>query len=151
MSRTTHGMAKRSRVYCIWMGLRNRCNNPKNRSHHKYGGRGIKVCERWDDFAAFLADMGEPPTGRHQIERKDNGGNYEPGNCRWATPKEQSSNRRSSRIIEYQGRKQTLQAWCDELGLKHTTVCMRLNKYGWNIEEALGTKPRGWSPGKPRT
>lgn len=150
MSRTTHGMAKRSRVYCIWMGLRNRCNNPKNRSYPRYGGRGVKVCERWDDFAAFLADMGEPPTDRHQIERKDNGGNYEPGNCRWATPKEQASNRRSSRIIEHQGRKQTLQAWCDELGLKHTTVSMRLNRYGWSIEDAFTTKPRGWSPGRPK-
>ena len=142
---------KPSIAYRRWSDMLTRCRNEKSKSYPRYGGRGIKVCERWLLFDRFHEDMGDPPTPRHQLERKDNAGHYEPGNCRWATPKEQANNRRSSRVLEYQGRKQTLQAWCDELGLNHPTVSMRLNKYGWSIDKALGTPSRGWSPGKPKT
>jgi hypothetical protein len=148
-----HGHAqvgKRTRAYSIWSSMRNRCANPKNRSWNRYGGRGIKVCQRWQTFANFLEDMGEPPSPKHQLERIDNAGNYEPGNCRWATPKEQANNRRSSNLLTYQGKTQTLAAWCEELGLKHSTVVMRLTRYHWSVTKALSTPAREWSPGKPK-
>lgn len=75
----------------IWNSLRNRCNNPNNKDYSKYGGRGIKVCKRWEKFENFLEDMGEKPANL-SIDRIDNDGNYEPGNCRWATASEQMSN-----------------------------------------------------------
>ncbi len=89
---TKHGM-KRTLAYKSWEGLRARCNCPTNRKYARYGGRGITVCERWDDFANFFADMGERPSRHHSIERMNNDGNYEPGNCKWALPPEQSRNK----------------------------------------------------------
>jgi len=81
--------------------MRRRCNYPQDRGYKNYGGRGIKVCERWDtSFAAFLEDMGKAPSPKHSIDRVNNNGNYEPGNCRWATMKEQMQNRRGVQSIE---------------------------------------------------
>jgi hypothetical protein len=98
-TRLTHGHTlgrKRSRVFSIWVGMRRRCNNPNYSRYADYGGRGIRVCDRWNEsFEAFLEDMGEPPTPTHSIDRyPDNDGNYEPGNCRWATSAEQHSNKK---------------------------------------------------------
>ena len=84
-----------SGAYRSWAGLKQRCLNPKNPSYVNYGGRGIKVCERWFSFENFLEDMGERPEGL-SIDRINNDGNYEPGNCRWATQKEQMNNRRAA-------------------------------------------------------
>jgi hypothetical protein len=94
-----HGYYK-SPTYFAWEGMIQRCTNPNWRQWHNYGGRGITVCERWRTFVNFLADMGERPEGRHgkiaeySLDRIDNNGNYEPGNCRWATVAEQHSNKR---------------------------------------------------------
>lgn len=82
-----------TRTYRSWVSMRERCTNPRTTSFHRYGGRGITVCERWMDFRNFLADMGERPPGKTIDRWPNNDGNYEPGNCRWATPKEQMSNR----------------------------------------------------------
>lgn len=91
----THGFARKIPEYAVWAKMKDRCGNPSAKDYHRYGGRGIAVCQRWrDDFALFLADMGRRPSDQHSIDRIDNSGNYEPGNCKWSTVAEQNSNRR---------------------------------------------------------
>lgn len=122
-----------------WQTMRQRCHNPNDPYYFRYGGRGIQVCERWrHSFAAFLADMGPRPVGT-SIERENNDGNYEPGNCRWATAIEQGNNKRSNRRIEFNGRTQTLTQWSREIGIKKGCLAARLNS-GMSVEEAF-TKP----------
>jgi hypothetical protein len=91
-----HTIGGMSRTYRIWCAMLARCNNPQNQGYHYYGARNISVCERWKAFVNFLADMGEAPPGM-SLDRIDNSGNYEPGNVRWATPLQQTHNRRNSK------------------------------------------------------
>jgi hypothetical protein len=107
----------RSRTYGVWAGMKQRCSNPKAIGYANYGGRGIKVCERWESFENFLADMGEAPGGprgnadHRSIDRIDVEGNYEPGNCRWATQTEQIANRRKLPIDEERWKRTALATW----------------------------------------
>lgn len=99
-SNITHGMSYpvgRNPTYRSWKGMRERCRNKNNASYAYYGGRGIRVCQRWDDFGAFLHDMGPTPQGM-SLERIDNNKGYEPGNCRWASLTEQARNKRTTKL-----------------------------------------------------
>lgn len=130
---------KRSSEYTSWVKMKERCRDPRNNRHANYGAKGIVVCERWLVFANFLADMGPKPSPRYSIDRFPNkDGNYQPGNCRWATPKQQSNNTRRNRPIDFKGRVLNLGEWSKILGIKRTTIAMRLNR-GWTVEAALTT------------
>lgn len=95
-------------LFNTWGSMRQRCLNPKHKDFHRYGGRGIKVCERWAHIANFVQDVGEKPSPKHTLDRIDNDGDYEPGNVRWATPAEQSRNRSTTLIIVVDGERKPL-------------------------------------------
>lgn len=118
-----------SGTYTSWAALRQRCLNPNHPKFPQYGGRGIKVCDRWDDFVVFLADMGERPVGT-SIDRIDPNGHYEPGNCRWSTPREQQNNLRVTRFVTYGGNKTTLAELARTIGLAQNTLRYRIDS-GW--------------------
>lgn len=128
--KTTHGHTKNGKIprsYGIWFDIKRRCLDPDNHAYKDYGGRGITICDRWLKFDKFLEDVGEPPSGL-TLDRKDNNGNYEPGNVRWSTRKEQANNRRSNRIIEHQGKRQNVATWCEELGLQRQKIYARIKQ-----------------------
>lgn len=117
---TTHGQSIGSvtKEYRSWCGMIGRCYNEANQKWNRYGGRGIIVCERWRlSFENFYADMGPVPSSRHSIDRIDNDGNYEPGNCHWATPRVQAVNRRSTINILYNGEKMCAMDVCKKIGI----------------------------------
>jgi hypothetical protein len=138
----THGMTG-SPEYRSWCHIIGRCYNETDMGYPSYGGRGITVCERWrTSFANFFADMGPKPDGcRISIERRENDGHYEPGNCYWATPKQQNRNRRNTRLLTFDGRTQCIAAWAEEIGMTWDTLRARL-ALGWSAERAL-TEPVG--------
>ncbi len=127
---------KGTRVYKIWEAMKRRCQNINSTAYKDYGGRGIYVCERWQDFQGFYRDMGEPPTQKHTLERIDNNGSYTPENCRWATAQEQSLNKRNNILITMDGRTMSLSQWARYLGIKRQTLRARLNR-GWSHEKTL--------------
>jgi hypothetical protein len=116
--------------------MRTRCQNPRAHEYRNYGGRGISVCERWQKFEDFFVDMGDPPDG-FWLERIDNEGNYEPGNCKWDTPRNQLSNRRNNHNLVAFGRTQTITKWAEEFGIPMTTLRNRIYRAGMPIEAAL--------------
>lgn len=145
--KTRHGYSKRSTnrtpTYRSWAMMVNRCRNQNCPAYENYGGRGIKVCDRWLDFANFLSDVGERPSMKHSIDRfPDNNGNYEPGNCRWATSSQQARNTRANHIVEWDGKKQILSDWAKELGISVTLLSARLGRLGWSIEKTMTTPVR---------
>jgi len=138
MGRLKHGLAD-TPAYEAWRSMRNRCYKKRTSHFERYGGRGIKVCDEWQkDFSAFYAYVGPRPSPKHSIHRKDNNGNYEPGNVEWATQQTQCNHRSNSRILEHNGRKQTMTQWSRELGIGVTTIFLRI-KSGWAVDRALET------------
>ena len=125
--------------YRAWTGMRYRCRTQTSEEWSCYGGRGIIVCERWDRFENFFSDMGGRPSPKHSIERINNDGNYEPGNCKWATCVEQNRNNRNNRIIRFKNQTMTLGEWANILGIGATTLSNRLSL--WNKERALTEAP----------
>lgn len=126
-------------TYRSWASMKKRCRCKSVRGYHNYGGRGIKVCDRWlQSFENFLADMGERPPGT-SLNRIDSNGHYEPVNCEWATTIQQGRNRRTCVMLEFRGKRQCINAWSEETGIGSVTLQHRVRS-GWPIERAL-TEP----------
>lgn len=125
-------------LHKIWSHLRQRCQNPNDAAYASYGGRGITVCERWQKFENFYADMGDRPKGK-TLDRIDNSKGYSPENCRWATAKEQGRNKRNNVKFSYAGKELTLAEWGEITGVAYKTLHRRIRVYGWSIEKALTT------------
>lgn len=138
----THRMTKTA-TYTTWRGMVERCTNPKNNHWHIYGARGISVCARWRSFENFLADMGPRPDGM-TLDRIDNSRGYEPGNCRWATPAQQSRNTERNVWIDWDGRRKTLKDWAADLGIAHRALTYRLRR--WPLHKAMTTPKQGARP-----
>ena len=140
----THGMTGTT-TYHVWSGMQERCRNPKNKKWHNYGGRGVRVCDRWQSFENFLADMGEAPEGKSIDRHPDQNGNYEPGNCRWATGKEQCRNKRNNIVIQINGESMTVVEWSETTGaVSAQLIYARLHR-GWPPEEAVYVPARKMS------
>lgn len=140
---STHGMAGavkgKAPEYKAWISLRERCNNPNFIGFKNYGGRGIRVCGRWNDFTAFLSDMGPKPGPEYSVEREDVNGNYEPSNCSWATRREQSRNTTRNHFISAFGITKVLSDWAAQTGLSRAAIRKRIER-GIPPEQALQRK-----------
>lgn len=134
---TTHGL-EQNQFYGRWSMMLDRCYNPKNKSFKNYGGRGIRVCDRWFDVRAYVADLPEGYFEGAELDRIDNDRNYEPGNVHWVTSLANNGNRRSSKNITFNGKTQNLVRWSEEVGVAYRTLRFRI-KNGWSIEAALTT------------
>lgn len=133
--RFSHGMS-RTKIYALWVAMHNRCGNPKCETYDLYGGRGIKVCGRWDAFENFYADMGDRPAGT-SLDRIDVNGNYEPGNCRWATRNQQSRNMRTNVWVTLDGERICFSDACKRLGVKRNIAGMRAKYHGLAPQQAI--------------
>lgn len=129
-----HGMYG-TPTYNSWAAMRQRCEYPGAIEYKRYGARGIRVCERWKTFANFLEDMGVRPAGA-TLDRIDSNGNYEPGNCRWASKKVQANNCSANTVVEYDGKKLTIAQWADRSGLPASVISKRLRR-GWSAKDSL--------------
>jgi hypothetical protein len=138
---TKHGKSSTS-AHRVWCNMKGRCSNPRLAYYKDYGGRGIKVCDRWQSFENFYADMGDPPPGL-SIDRINNNGNYEPGNCRWTTIGQQLQNTRRTRLITFNGETRCVREWARVIGIGPSVLQRRIQK--WSVAEALTTPliPRG--------
>ena len=134
--RVTKHMLSRSTEFKIWVGMNQRCYNPTATNYKNYGGRGIRVCNRWRVFLLFLADMGKRPSAKHSIERRDNARGYSPDNCYWATRAEQDNNKRTNRWLRYDGKRLTLTQWAHIRGIHTCTLYDRLRR-GWTVKRTL--------------
>lgn len=136
----THGMHL-SPEYYAWASMHSRCTNPNNPLWYAYGGRGVRVCPEWKDFAVFFKDMGSRPSKGHSLDRIDNGLLYSKATCRWATWLEQGNNTSRNRWITHDGQTRTLAEWARVVGINYQTLFHRVN-VGWPIDKAL-TRPVG--------
>lgn len=137
--------------YTSWKEMKRRCYNKRNREYRNYGGRGITICDRWrTSFVNFLADMGPKPFPEATIDRyPNNDGNYEPGNCRWATRLEQGHNTRKVHLLTYNGETMPLRAWARKLGITHRTLSVRIER-GWPPEKVFSPEHYFTPPPKKR-
>lgn len=143
-NRVTHGETIRclsgkfnSPEYLAWSSMKERCENPTHAAYHNYGGRGIAVSQEWGrDFLVFLKSLGRRPSKAHSLERINNDLGYFEGNVKWGTKDEQSNNRRTNRVIEFEGEHKTIAQWAAQVGLSRAVIHYRL-KRGWSIKDAL--------------
>lgn len=131
-----HGLSRHP-LYLLWNGMKQRCANPKSANYKNYGAKGVRVCARWvESFPAFLADMGERPAGK-SLDRYPNAkGNYEPGNCRWASRQQQNENTSRNRYLEVGGERLTISQWARKLGVSRLRLTARLNR-GWSDSDTV--------------
>ena len=142
VARASRVTVERLAEYRAWGSMRDRCANPKNKSFHNYGGRGISVCEQWQaSFDAFMADMGPRPSPHHSIDRIDNDGNYTPENCRWTTQGQQMNNVRHNRNISIDGVSRSVAEWCRHHNISRSTFDARVRR-GEAAESALSRPVR---------
>ena len=139
---TTHGLSKengkKSKISCIWTAMKQRCYNPKNKNYNNYGGRGIKVCDRWkDSIENFVNDMGNRPSDEYSLERLEVNGNYCPENCIWILKENQAKNTRRTHKITYNGKTKCLNDWCKELNLKYSRIRHMIKDLKLTFEEAI--------------
>lgn len=146
-----HGFARLGKVkqiYSLWCRIKDRCNNPNKQHYERYGGRGIKVCERWQNsFENFLEDMGERPSEKHSIDRIDVNGDYCKENCRWATKKEQANNTSTNKFLLIDGQLKTIAQWSEIYGVKQCIISKRIIR-GWNPNIAVKMPPQTKRPTK---
>jgi hypothetical protein len=133
---TTHHLSNHP-LYNCWQSMWARCTKRHNPSYKNYGGRGIKVCDRWRNVQNFITDMGEKPTPKHSIERKNNDGDYTPENCKWSTRIEQNRNSRKNVFILLNGQKKTLKEWATHLGISSSILSKRLKAQNGNTLDAF--------------
>lgn len=145
-----HGGSE-TREYRIWGKMLERCKNPNADAFHRYGGRGIRVCDRWQEFEAFFADMGPLPSPKHEIDRIDNDGNYEPSNCRWVTHRENARNTSNTIKFQWNGEVVPLINLAESHGIKYGTLYCRVVVRGWPLERALLQPLRQLKSQGPRT
>jgi len=141
---TTHGLSHTHELYSMWCGMKTRCSNPNFEAYPNYGGRGIRVCERWLNFQNFIEDMHPRPSKDHSIDRIDNDGDYCPENCRWSLWKEQMNNSRNNTILTVCGISRTLTQWASIMSINYGMLQTRVFN-GWPPELAIFTPvlPKG--------
>ena len=137
-----HGES-RSRLYRVYMTRKSRCENPNAHEYENYGGRGIKICDEWQDYEAFAEwargnGYEDEQRGECTLDRIDTNGDYEPLNCRWVTMKAQQRNRRSNKLITYKGETHCISEWAEIAGIRYGTFIKRL-EYGWSMERTMTT------------
>jgi hypothetical protein len=149
MVKRIHGMDG-TPEYRIWIDIRRRCHQKQRPDYHRYGGRGIFVCNQWrfgnnslTGFQMFFGDMGLRPSDKHQLDRIDNEGPYSLKNCRWVTRKIQARNTRTNRFVIFQGKRMTLIEAAEKSGINYHTVFSRVHLRGWTIEKSLSVPVLG--------
>jgi hypothetical protein len=127
------------KLYGVWNMMKQRCSNPKVKDFHRWGGRGIKVCESWLTAENFFTDMLPSYKEGLTLDRKDNNGNYSPENCHWVDRKYQATNRKNTRLFKHDKKEMTLSGWARHLGVKRSLLASRYYCLGWSIERTLTT------------
>ena len=135
--RFKHGESRKSLEHAAWLEMRKRCLSKSSHAFNDYGGRGIRICDRWQSFNAFLEDMGRKPSCHHSLDRIDNNGNYEPENCRWATQLEQARNKRNSIRLPFEGESLPIGEVAERIGITRTALWKRIFLRGWPVERAI--------------